>query len=250
MNKNKTYLKYFLWLIIISSSLVLIFTSYKLYKRDMDSKRIDSISIRTEIENENKDTLEDKDPLYYTPIENEEKKWIDINQDYQGWLEIENTNISYPVVRGIDNYYYLDKDFSRKESELGAIFMDYRNLGNYNDKHTVIYGHYTWTGKMFADLHNYKDETFAKENNLIGFKGLYNKKDFEIFSVYIDSASDYELKLNFEEDKDYKDYLVKLEELSLHEFNVNLDPSKLLLTLATCSYEVGNGRLIVHAIEK
>lgn len=160
------------------------------------------------------------------------------------------TKIDYHVVKAVDNKYYLKKDFFKEKSDAGSIFMDYRNIGNFLDKHTIFYGHYQKNGEMFADLHKYKDNNFATENKIITFDSLYGKKEFEIFSIYVDSANDYELELLFEDDRGYEDYLKSLNELSMHPFELQVSPEKRLLTLATCSYEVDNGRLMVHAIEK
>ena len=250
MNKNSIIFKFLLWLIIFISFLVLVFTTNRQLKRNEASNRIDALTILEEKEKKYKDQTNDDSLTTYSTKTNPQKKWLDLNSDYQGWLKIENTNIDYPLVRARDNIFYLNKDFLKEESELGAIFMDYRNIGNFNDKHTAIYGHYTWTGKMFGDLHNYKEESFLNKNRIIDLKTLYGEKEFEIFSVYIDSAEDYELKINFTDDNDYLEYLQFLNSLSVHNFEFNPDSEKLLLTLATCSYEVGNGRLIVHAIEK
>ena len=250
MNKNSIIFKFLLWLIIFISFLVLVFTTNRQLKRNEASNRIDALTILEEKEKKYKDQTNDDSLTTYSAKTNPQKKWLDLNSDYQGWLKIENTNIDYPLVRARDNIFYLNKDFLKEESELGAIFMDYRNIGNFNDKHTAIYGHYTWTGKMFGDLHNYKEESFLNKNRIIDLKTLYGEKEFEIFSVYIDSAEDYELKINFTDDNDYLEYLQFLNSLSVHNFEFNPDSEKLLLTLATCSYEVGNGRLIVHAIEK
>ncbi len=192
MAKNRHFLKYLLWTIIIISSISLVFFGTKQIKRLNSEKILKEFSEKIEkptvikepsiIEDNN---LEEK---VYSIESNPQKEWLDVNQDYQGWLSIEGTNIDYPTVRAVDNYFYLDKDFLKNKNELGAIFMDYRNVGNFNDRHTAIYGHYTWNGKMFADLHNYKEEGFGKENNIIKFNTLYGEKEFQIFSVYVDSA--------------------------------------------------------------
>lgn len=254
MKKDKMLLKYILWLVIISSSMVLVSSSYREIRRVQASKRLSELIDEEEVISSSLIDEElaielDKVQVKYSNIVNPQKKWIDINSDYQGWLDMAGTKIDYPVVRSLDNRYYLDRDFFKEKSEAGSIFMDYRNIGNFLDKHTAIYGHYRKNGEMFADLHKYKEKDFAMENNIVSFNSIYDEKDFKIFSVYVDSADDYQLKFNFEDDLDYMAYLEDLSGLSIHEFDFDLDPEKLLITIATCSYEIGNGRLIVHAIE-
>ena len=46
------------------------------------------------------------------------------NQDIIGFLEIENTNISYPVVQGKDNEFYMTHNYKKEKSKNGAIFLD------------------------------------------------------------------------------------------------------------------------------
>lgn len=251
MKKDNMILKYILWIIIISSSIVLILSSYGQIRRVQRSKRLDEL-INKEVypANQIDKTLSDNTEVKDSNPVNPHKKWIDVNTDYQGWLRIPGTRIDYPVVRGIDNTYYLDRDFFKEKSDAGSIFMDYRNIGNFKDQHTIIYGHYRNNGEMFADLHKYKEREFLMENNIISFNGIYDEKDFEIFSVYVDSADNYKLKNQFESSIEYENHLKDLSDLSMHQINFNPNAEKLMITVATCSYEIGNGRLIIHAIEK
>ena len=57
------------------------------------------------------------------------------NEDYRGWLNVENTNIDYPVLQSYDNQ--LNDGF--------------------NDENTVLFGHNMRNGTMFAQLRKYKD---------------------------------------------------------------------------------------------
>lgn len=251
MKKNNRIFKYILWLAIILSALVFITASYRQVKRIQGSRRFnefikEEMDSTSGIEELPKENMESK----YLKEENPHKKWIHVNNDYQGWLKVNGTKIDYPVVRGLDNAYYLDRDFFKEKSDAGSIFMDYRNIGNFKDRHTVIYGHHMKNGEMFAGLHKYKEKEFLMENKNISFNSIYDGKDFEIFSAYVDSADDYELKLEFENQREYEKYLENLSELSIYEIDFKANGKKKLITLATCSYEVGNGRLIVHAIEK
>ena len=181
---------------------------------------------------------------------NENTQWIDINADFFGFIKIEGTKIDYPYVRSHDNKEYLNLDFYGKKSDAGAIFMDYRNLGNFNDQHTVIYGHYMKNETMFHNLTLYHDAAFLKDHPTIEISGLYDEKTFEIFSVYEISADDYALQLNFSTDEIYEKYLEGLAALSMHPSSFLPSSDKRLLTLVTCSYGVDNGRTIIHAIER
>lgn len=181
--------------------------------------------------------------------ENPTKEWLNINPDYMGWITIANTNINYPYVRSKDNEDYLERDFYRQKSAAGAIFMDYRNLGNFNDRHTILYGHNMKSKTMFHQLNNYEDKGFFEENLVIEISGLYETKTFQVFSAYEVSANEYIFQLNFQNQEEYHRYLQSIASLSLHTNAVALDPNQKLLTLATCSYGVDNGRFVIHALE-
>lgn len=187
--------------------------------------------------------------IQYTYKPNENSKWLSINEDYFGWIRIEGTNIDYPFVRSHDNQDYLNIDFYGNVSDAGTLFMDYRNLGNFNDQHTIIYGHYMKNKTLFHNLTNYHDKAYYEENRIIEIAGLYETKTYKIFSVYEISADDYAFTLNFENQNDYIDYIDSILSLSVHTPGFEIDTAKRLLTLVTCSYGVGNGRTIVHAIE-
>ena len=51
------------------------------------------------------------------------------NPDIVGYLEIENTNISYPVLQGSDNEYYMTHNYKKEKSKNGAIFLDKVMIG-------------------------------------------------------------------------------------------------------------------------
>lgn len=161
------------------------------------------------------------------------------------WINVANTNIDYPVVKGNDNNYYLNKDFNNNDSSSGSIFMDFRNDFN-NDKNIIVYGHNMKNKTMFNNLGKFKDESFWNENNKIK---VYNGSDeltYEVFSVYVvESGEDY-LKVDFSDDTEYSEFLNDIKSKSLYESEVILSPSDKIITLSTCSYEFKDARTVVH----
>ena len=95
--------------------------------------------------------------IQYTPAE-----WIQIdwpalkmlNPDITAWLLIPALSLSYPVVQGEDNAYYLHRSFQREGSYAGCIFLDTRNSPDFQDPFTLIYGHNMRDGSMFGSLRN------------------------------------------------------------------------------------------------
>lgn len=83
-----------------------------------------------------------------------------INDDIVGWIYCPGTLINYPIVQGADNDYYLTHLIDDSWNENGSIFMDFENSSDFADSNTLIYGHNMKTGAMFAELMNYKTQSF------------------------------------------------------------------------------------------
>ena len=50
-----------------------------------------------------------------------------INSDIVGWVQVDGTNIDYPILVGTTNSDYLSVDYKKEYSPGGSIFLDYRN---------------------------------------------------------------------------------------------------------------------------
>lgn len=76
----------------------------------------------------------------------------DRNEDIIGWIDIPAVEISYPLVQGDDNEFYLHRGIDKEYLFAGCLFLDSacdRELQNYN---SIIYGHNMRNGSMFARL--------------------------------------------------------------------------------------------------
>ena len=87
-----------------------------------------------------------------------------INPEVLGWIRIDKTEISYPVVQGKDNYKYVNKDAVGKDSLSGSIFMDYRNMADFSDTNIILYGHHMANDTMFGELDKYTDISFFESH--------------------------------------------------------------------------------------
>ena len=59
------------------------------------------------------------------------------NKDTVGWLKVNNTKISYPIVKTTDNEYYLNRSFDKTNNSAGWPFMDYKNRLDGEDKNRI-----------------------------------------------------------------------------------------------------------------
>jgi sortase B len=172
---------------------------------------------------------------------------IKLNSDIVGWIRVPNTRIDYPVVQTKDNEYYLSHSIEKKPSKSGSIFMDYRNNGNGGDRNIILYGHHMKDGSMFKDLMKYKDSEFYREASRIQFSTLYEKAEWEIFSVYITSPDFDYIQTHFFDDEDFETFLEEIQGRSHYPTKVEVGKEDTILTLSTCTYEFQNARLVVHA---
>lgn len=171
-----------------------------------------------------------------------------INSDYIGWINIENTTIDYPIVKGDNNQFYLTRDFNKQYLKTGSIFMDYRNEG-FKDRNVVIYGHNMKDNSMFGSLDKFKDLDYLRKNKYISITTKDDEKFiYEIFGVYVTSADDTEcISINFNKEEDFCKYIDRILNKSIYNLNVDIKSTDKILTLSTCSYEFSNARLVIHA---
>ncbi|MGL5381832.1 class B sortase [Clostridium sp.] len=171
-------------------------------------------------------------------------KLKDLNEDYVGWLYIPNTNINYPIVKGIDNSFYLNHNFLKEESKSGAIFIDC-NVNEFEDRNTIIYSHYMKDGSMFADLHKIYSDL---DNSFKIYVATDNEVlKYDIFSLFKDSA-DINNYQTFWSDDEYLEYLNTLSNKSNINYNASLNINSNIITLSTCDFNYSNGRLLVIAV--
>lgn len=182
-----------------------------------------------------------------TPLSTYEKM-KKINPDYQFWIEVEGTNISYPVVQYVDNSFYLKKDFNKSDSSAGTIFMD--ALNNFEvDNNTVLYGHNMNNKTMFNNINLYKKKEFFDQNNKIKIKHTGDEKEYtyEVFSVYhSDNTFDYNT-VRFGEGYSFMNFINDVENKSIYQKNLHITNEDKIITLSTCSYEFKGAKTTVHA---
>lgn len=172
-------------LVIFLFSAYTLYGYYREYKKSTDEydNLESSFSIEDESESENLEDLENDQalqritgrevatvwengrevtiPTMKNPIDFAELKGV--NEDIVGWLKISALDISYPVVQGTDNDYYLHRTFEGVENFAGCLFVNSGNSADFTDQNTIVYGHNMKNGSMFGKLKKFQEEeTFRK----------------------------------------------------------------------------------------
>ena len=172
------------------------------------------------------------------------------NPEVVGWIELEGTEIDYPIVQAEDNDYYLKRDWLGESNSAGAIFMDYRNDPEALEErktHTIIYGHHRQDGSMFQNLVKYKEEEYFRESPTFEVTDQYETHTYEVFSAYVTTTDFYFIETRFPEDEDFEGFLEAITERQMYDTGVTVSAEDHLLTLSTCTYEYDDARFVVHA---
>ena len=101
--------------------------------------------------------------------------------DCIGYISIEGTKISYPIMQNEDNEYYLHRDMEGKKSVGGCIYMDSNHDIHEKGLH-VVYGHHMKNGSMFRDVARFTDATYFAEHQNITIQA--SDKELRLRPVY------------------------------------------------------------------
>ena len=111
------------------------------------------------------------------------------NADCIGWLSIDGTNISYPVMHTpSDPQKYLRRNFYGKYSQSGVPFLDGRC--DIQSTNLIIYGHNMKNGTMFSDLKRYVDRDFLNAHRTVKFETTDGVQTFTVAEVLKTNTSD------------------------------------------------------------
>mgnify|MGYP002581117064 FL=1 len=111
------------------------------------------------------------------------------NADCIGWLSVDGTNISYPVMHTpSDPQKYLRRNFYGKYSQSGVPFLDGRC--DLQSSNLIIYGHNMRNGTMFSDLKKYVDREFLNAHRTVKFETTDGVQTFIVTEALKTNTSD------------------------------------------------------------
>ncbi len=167
-----------------------------------------------------------------------------INPDYACWLYCPDSPIDYPVVQGADNSAYLHRLFNGESNACGTLFIDCRNLADFQDPNTLIYGHHMRNGSMFKSIAYYNDQAWYDAHPFMLVASVREIAVLEMFAGCTTSKRDpcYEVALSDEDD--LLALAEELKERSDFASGVEIRPGDRLVTLSTCAYAFKDARYI------
>lgn len=114
---------------------------------------------------------------------------IAVNGDCIGWLSINGTNISYPVMyTPSEPQKYLRRSFYGQYSQSGVPFLDSRC--SMNGGNLIIYGHNMRNGTMFSDLKKYVNREFLNAHRTVKFETADGVQTFTVTEVRRTNTAD------------------------------------------------------------
>ena len=191
--------------------------------------------------------VEYEQPEYYQPHSISEL--INMNGECFGWVSIDGTNISYPVMHTPSNpEKYLYKDFYGNYSYSGTTFLDTRC--SESDDNLIIYGHHVNGGTMFADLCNYQYESYRNAHPNVVLETKNGTAAYRVFSVMKIKSNDYWYNfLNAETERKYDTKIGYALNHSLYDTGITPKYGQHILTLSTCCGSAKDNRIVVLAVK-
>ncbi|MEY8391095.1 class B sortase [Lachnospiraceae bacterium 45-W7] len=176
------------------------------------------------------------------------EKLKSINPDIAAWIYIEKLEISYPIVHGSDNNYYLDHTFYKEANKCGSIFLEAGNHKDFSDLHTFVYGHNMKDNSMFARLNEYQEEKTFQENPEFYIYTPEGTKRYQIFSCYIAALDWDSFQMDFGEEEAYAAWQDTVKKRSLYDTKIMPGAGQRTVTLMTCTPAGQNYRFLVHGV--
>lgn len=154
-----------------------------------------------------------------------------VNKDIIGWIEIDGTNINYPILKDNGNLYYLKHSYNKKYNSNGSIFT--QDDTPFETTETLIYGHNMRNNRsMFSQLSNYLNKEFLYSHRNIKIytpNQNYNGEIFSCYSIGIEKENNNINSLCFNEKIEY------YKNTSKYKMD-STDTISKIIKLCTCSY--------------
>lgn len=198
--------------------------------------------------NENGEEVEIPPPQY-PPLSIDMDMLKEINGDFLGWIYFPAVELSYPVVQGEDNDYYLKHSFEDEKRNSGSVFMDCGATPDWSDRNTFLFAHNMRDGSMFGAFNKIVDDPSVLDASSRFY--IYTEDvvyTYEIFSYYM-TRSDSNRYMVFTSDENYDLYTKWAVENSNYAFDVDLSERGNIVSLSTCYGSAGTSRrFLIHGV--
>lgn len=161
-----------------------------------------------------------------------------------GWINVQGTNIDYPVV------YAPGYDFSYKTDDFTWTEVDYNELNNmiYVSGHNIL--NQSANPKITSDNHRRFEQLmsftyydFIKDNQYIQYTFGGKGYIYKIFSVYYDKTEELALYNNkFYSKKEIDNFIKDAKKKNIYDVDVDVNNEDFLISLVTCTKMFGDSK--------
>lgn len=218
---------------------------------DIEEKIIkEAIVVENDVEVE---TVEEIPTIEYPEMDIDWDYLTGLNEDVVGWISVPALNsgeisLSYPVLQGDDNEFYLHHDINGNKSSCGSIFLNYKADEDMSDLNTFVYGHNMANDTMFGSLNWFHDN--ANLCNSDPFVYIYEDGKifkYQIFAYGVISSKDGLYDMPVTNDAEYDAYVSYVQSVSEYDGDVDMSARPNVITMSTCFLVGGNYNFIVAA---
>lgn len=160
---------------------------------------------------------------------------LEVNKDVIGWIDMEGIGIAYPIAKGTDNDFYLHHTIEKTYNFAGSIFMDYHNIGNWQECNSIIYGHNMRNQSMFGKLKKYKNQETYDQAPYFWISTPTGNHLYQIFSVYNTDQSSDTYTFFSGPGPDFEQWIQRMAAQSEIQTNVGVTGQDKVITLSTCT---------------
>lgn len=174
---------------------------------------------------------------------------LQVNSSAVGWIKQENI-ISYPIIQGMDNTYYLSHNAAHQSNKSGAIFVDYRVEGGLDARNCIIYGHDMLNNSMFGSLIKYGNESYYQSHKTFDIYVGHDLYRYYVFAAYETDEVGYTYTYNFNSDEEFQAYIDDCMGRRLYgtDIGTNVSVNDKIITLSTCTRHDDSKRFIVQLV--
>ena len=178
----------------------------------------------------------------------------EINPEIYAWIEVPGTKINYPILQheGEDQSFYLTRDMYGERSQAGSIYTEDYNNKDFQDYHTVLYGHNMKNGSMFHNVRYFAEREFFDEHHELFIYMPGKILRYEIITCY--EYDDRHLLSLFDYD-DKEGFAKYIEEImnprsmyTMVREGQEVTTEDKLVTLSTCIANKPNNRRLLQAV--
>ena len=172
----------------------------------------------------------------------------ELNPDVLGWIAIPDTELSYPLLQGEDNNWYLNHTWMGERSAVGAIFLECQCAPDFSGFNTIIYGHRMNNHSMFGTLREYKQQDFWSQHPAVYIVDSASVRRYEIFAAGEASVREVVYRLDIECSGLQQEFIDYCLEQSVIDTGVVPTAEDQVITLSTCTGRGYATRWVVQAV--